>query len=131
MKTALALFALLTAPAFAADEHPIVKDMRAKLKDPAKPFTMWVSFKVKPGREAAFEKAATACMTETVKEKGCVAYQLNHDADHADTYVLYERWKNLDALAAHLKEKHTEALLKTIPDLIDGGPQIKVYVAKE
>lgn len=125
----LALLLAAAAPTPAADDHPIVAAVKAKLTDPSKPFSMFVTFKVKAGKNAEFEAAVAAAIKGTVKEPGNVAYQLNHDPDHPDTYVLYERWKTLDALVAHMKTPHLEALGKALAGVTDGPPQVKAYHA--
>jgi quinol monooxygenase YgiN len=124
------MFLALTAVvAFAAQPDPIIAAVKGKLKDPAKPFTMTVTVKVKPGQEAAFEAAFAACRKETRKEAGNVAYDLNRDTDQPETYVLYERWQNLDALAAHMEAAHTKKLLGALSGFLEGPPAIKVYLA--
>jgi quinol monooxygenase YgiN len=132
MKTLFAIaLVLLAGSAFAEDDHPIIKDIRTKLKDPAKPFTIMVTFKVKAGMNEAFEKSAKTAQTETAKEKGNVAYLFNHDPESPETYVLYERWKNLDELANHMKLQHTIDFLKVAGETTEGGPKVKVYFAVE
>jgi quinol monooxygenase YgiN len=124
---AVALAAVLAAPA-AAQDDPIVAAVKPKLKDPAKPFTMTVTAKVKPGMGGKFETAFAAAIKGTRTEAGNVTYQLNRDADHPDTYVVYERWKNLAALEAHVKAEYIQKLLAALPDLLDGQPEVKVYL---
>jgi quinol monooxygenase YgiN len=113
----------------AEDDHPVVKDVKAKLKDPAKPFTMLVMLKIKAGKEDEFIKAFGECQKGTLKEKGTLRYEINRSTEDPRSFVLYEKWKNIDGLAAHIKEAHTEKLLKMFPDLIDGEPSIKVFTA--
>ena len=122
---ALAAALALATPA-TADDNPIVAAVRSKLKDPAKPFAMLVAVKLKDGTgdkfAAAFKEAAAA----TRKEPGNLAYQLNRDADHPDSYVLYERWKSLDDLKTHLDADHTKKLLGVLGESADGRPEIRV-----
>src|SRR5438270_13438615 len=94
---------LSAGPARAADENPIVALVKSKVKDPAKPFAMTVTFKVKAGKEKDFEKAFAPCLTATRKEPGCVAYELNRDPDDPSTYIMYEKFKSVAALEAHIK----------------------------
>jgi quinol monooxygenase YgiN len=39
---------------------------------------------------------------------------------------MYESFKGIPGLEAHLKEKHTQTLLATVIPLCEGDPQIKV-----
>jgi quinol monooxygenase YgiN len=115
----------LGAPAV-ADDNPIVASIKSKLKDPAQPFTLLVTVKVKDGAgeklEAAFKPAAAA----TRKEAGNLVYQMSRDTDHPDTYVLYERWKNLDALKEHMDTDYLKKLLAGLGEMAAGPPEIKV-----
>ena len=124
--------ALLTAAALfgaapvCAEDHPVVKLMKEKLKHPEKPFAMLVTLQIKAGKEKAFEDAFLEAQKGTKKEKGCIAYEINRDAEHPDTFVLIEKWKNIDGLADHLKEEHTTKLLKLFGDMVEKS-SIKVY----
>ncbi len=128
----LAALILAGAPAKAADEeNPIVKLIKSKVKDEKKTFALLVTFKVKAGEEKKFEAAFAPALIATRKEPGCVAYYLNRDPDEANTYVMYESFKGIPALEAHLKEKHTETLLATVIPMCEGGPKIKVLQVPE
>ncbi|MBI1916173.1 MAG: hypothetical protein HYS12_15780 [Planctomycetes bacterium] len=37
--------------------------------------------------------------------------------------ILYERWKSVDALKAHLETAHIKALLAALPELLAGSPE--------
>lgn len=131
---ALPLAALVwaSAPAGAADEeNPVIKLVKSKVKDPSKPFALIVTFKVKAGNEKKFEEAFAPCLVATRKEKGCVAYYLNRDPDHPEMYVMYEQFRGVEGLVAHMKEKHTETLLSTVVPMCDGEPTVKVYAVPE
>jgi quinol monooxygenase YgiN len=111
----------------AADEEiPVIKLVKSKVKDPTKPFALLVTFKVKAGNEKKFEEAFVPCLSATRKEAGCVAYHLNRDADEPGTYVMYEHFKGVAGLDAHMKEKHTQTLLATVVPMCEGEPKIKV-----
>ena len=129
------LFAL---PAFAAmialadaqaqeKEDPVIALIQSKVKDPTKPFALFVTFKVKEGKDQEFVKAFEPCLKATRKEPGCNAYYLNRDPDAPRTYVMYEQFKNLDAVRQHVKTKHVDQLFKEITPLTEGDLQVKVY----
>ena len=113
----------------AADDHPVVALVKSKVKDPSKPFALLVTFEVAPDKEKDFLAACAPCIAATHKEPGCIAYELNHDTDHAEIYVMFEKFKSIDALNAHIKMKHTDTLLKSIGTMLKSPPKIKVYSA--
>ena len=115
----------------ADEENPIVKLIKSKVKDEKKTFALLVTFKVKAGEEKKFEEAFVPALAATRKEPGCVAYYLNRDPDDATTYIMYESFKGIPGLEAHMKEKHTQTLLATVIPLCDGDPKIKVLTVPE
>ena len=115
----------------AEDENPLFKLIKSKVKDEKKPFALLVTFKVKAGNEKKFEEAFVPCLAATRKESGCVAYYLNRDPDDAGTYVMYEHFKGIPGLDAHMKEKHTQTLLATVVPMCEGEPKIKVLTIPE
>jgi quinol monooxygenase YgiN len=129
----LSLLALVGvfAAALGADEHPAVTLVKSKVKDPARPFALFVTIKAKAGKEKELEAAFAPCIAATKKEAGCLAYELNRDPDEPNTYVMYEKFKNLAALEAHLKLEHTAKLFKAIEPLTDGEIKAKVYTVPE
>jgi quinol monooxygenase YgiN len=129
MTLASVLVCLLTPAVMTGqDEHPIVALVKGKLKDPAKPFTLDIRVKIKAGTNEKFEAAFAVARKETRKEKGNLAYDLNKSADDEMVYTIYERWANLEALAAHLKAAHVTKLFQDAGECFDGQPDLKVLV---
>src|SRR5262249_16768799 len=110
------LAALVLAAGFsttlAAEDHPAVALVKAKVKDPSKPFALIVPIRVKAGKEKEFEAAFAVCIAATKQEPGCLAYELNRDADDPTAYVMFEKFKNVAALEDHLKQEHTKKIFK-------------------
>ena len=121
--------ALSVAPG--AQDHPAIALVKSKVKDPAKPFALLVTIKAKPGKEKELEAAFAPCIVATKKEPGCLAYELNRDPDEPTSYLMFEKFKNLAALEAHLKAEHTAQLFKAIEPLTAGQLQAKVFEVPE
>lgn len=85
--------------------------------------TMVVKFKVKPGKNEAFEKAFLD-MQKGVKagEPGNINYDFYHDSTDPQSYVIIERYKNADAVKAHGQSDHAKKLIAALGDLMDGRP---------
>jgi len=126
----MALNALLSGTsAFAGDkEDPVVAFAKSRLKDTAKPFTLVVVVNVKEGSAERFETAFAKALKATRKEKGCITYDLNHDSQNTNRFVVYERWKSLAALERHMKTDHIKALLEVLPDLTTGAPELRILL---
>ena len=86
---------------------------------------------MKAGKEEEVKKAFAPALVATWKEAVCVTYHLNRDPDHPETYTMSEQFKSIAALELHLKEKHTETLLKTVVPMREGDPTLKVLVVPE
>ncbi len=129
MKTIL-LVTLLLLPlsSFAqdAEEHPIAKAVAAKLTKPKQRFTMIAKLTVKDGEAEKFIAAFAEAVELVRKEPGCARYELNQINGEKNSFVVYERWKGLDALKAHLAAAHTKKLLETVGPLLEGEPEIVV-----
>jgi quinol monooxygenase YgiN len=110
------------------DDDPIVQLVKEKVPDPSRPFILIVKLKAKTGEGPAIEKAFAPAITATLKEKGCILYELSRDTSSADTLLLYERWATVPDLAAHLKTPHIAKLLAELTDLTDSAPDLEVHV---
>ena len=64
---------------------------------------------IKPGSLDAIVPAARACIAETVKEKGCISYDLHASLTEPETLVFVERWETREDLTAHSKRPHLAA----------------------
>ena len=56
---------------------------------------------VKPETRAEFIAAATACIKETRKEPGNIAYDLHESVTDPSKMVFVEQWDNTEALVPH------------------------------
>jgi quinol monooxygenase YgiN len=56
---------------------------------------------VKPETRAEFIAAATACIKETRKEPGNIAYDLHESVTDPAKMVFVEQWENAEALVPH------------------------------
>ena len=124
----LSLLAFMPAAVAQDKDDPIIAFAKARLKDPTKAFTLTVTVSVKEGANAKFEAAFAKALVATRKEKGCIAYDLNRDSTDGNRYVVYERWKSLADLDAHLKSDHLKALLEVLPEVIAGAPDLAILL---
>jgi quinol monooxygenase YgiN len=91
------------------------------------PTTFIVRFKIKPGKNADFEKAMAKMQAAMVSaEPGNVSYDLYLPAPDSQIYVLIEHYRNADAVTAHGKDPNTKQMVSDINDLLDasGGQAI-------
>jgi quinol monooxygenase YgiN len=61
---------------------------------------------IKPGSLAALRAPAAACIAATVKEKGCIAYELFESLSDPQKLIFVEKWETREDLTAHSKQPH-------------------------
>lgn len=87
------------------------------------PTTFVVRFKIKPGRNADFEKVMATLQSQLpASEPGNVYYDLYLPAPDSQTYVLIEHYRDAAAVQAHSKDPNTQAMANALKDLLDGPP---------
>jgi quinol monooxygenase YgiN len=80
---------------------------------------------VKPENRAAFIEGHKKCIVETLKEKGCLAYEGHTSVNDPNLYVVVERWETRDDLNAHGRAPHIKvwrefsAPLRAAPTVIE------------
>lgn len=64
---------------------------------------------VKPGSVEALRPAAATCREATLKEGGCLAYELHQSLGDPDKLIFVEKWETREALTAHSRQPHLAA----------------------
>lgn len=64
---------------------------------------------VQPGNDAAIRAGFAAGRAETLKEEGCLSYELNQSLSEPNRYVFVEQWATREALTLHSKTPHLAA----------------------
>ena len=83
--------------------------------------TVIASMRAKPGKEQALEDALRGLIDTTVKETGCVNYDLHQGVEDPAVFFFYENWESADDLDAHLQAPHLVEFVGVMDDLLDGG----------
>jgi quinol monooxygenase YgiN len=95
---------------------------QAPLSGPV-PTTFVVKFKIKPGRNAEFEKIIATLQSQLpAAEPGNLYYDLYLPSADSQTYVLIEHYRNAAAVQAHGKDPNTRKMSAAIEELLDGPP---------
>ena len=64
---------------------------------------------IKPGSAEKAAAAARKAVAETVKEDGCIFYQMHLNVGDPTKLVVVERWASRAALDAHMHTPHLQA----------------------
>src|ERR1700744_6753996 len=81
---------------------------------------------VKPEMRAEFIAGAIACIKETRKEPGNVAYDLHESVTDHTKMVFVEQWENAEALVPHRAAEHMKAFGRVVVKCITAPPRIEV-----
>jgi quinol monooxygenase YgiN len=85
---------------------------------------------VKPETRAEFIAAATACIKETRKEPGNIAYDLHESVTDPAKMVFVEQWENMEALGPHRTAEHMKAFGRVAVKCMSAPPRIE-YITPE
>ena len=81
---------------------------------------------VKPETRAELIAAATACIQETRKEPGNIAYDLHESVTDPTKMVFVEQWENPEALVPHRTTDHMKAFGRVVVKCISAPPKIEI-----
>ena len=76
-------------------------------------------FHAKDGCEEILSRMFQSVIETTLKEDGCISYQLNRDVDDPRRFVWTEEWQSQEALSEHLASAHITEMFAGITDYID------------
>ena len=81
---------------------------------------------VKPETRAEFIAAATACIKETRKEPGNIAYDLHESVTDPAKMVFVEQCEDAEALVPHRAAEHIKTFGRVVVKCITAPPKIEV-----
>jgi quinol monooxygenase YgiN len=81
---------------------------------------------VKPETRAEFIAAATACIEQTRKEPGNIAYDLHESVTDPSKMVFVEQWENEEALVPHRGAEHMKTFGRVAVKCMTAPPRIEV-----
>ena len=86
---------------------------------------------VKPETRAEFIAAATACIKETRKEPGNIAYDLHESVTDPAKMVFVEQWENAEALVPHRGADHMKVFGRVAVKCMTAPPKIEVITPEK
>lgn len=76
-----------------------------------------VFIQVSESNRAAVLEAAKELVASSLKDKGCVAYDVFESATRNDVLMICETWQDAESLSAHEKAEHFVTLVPKIQGL--------------
>lgn len=76
-----------------------------------------VFIQVSDSNRAAVMEIAKELVASSLKDQGCIAYDLFESATRSDVLMICETWESAEALAVHAKAEHFVTLVPKIQGL--------------
>ena len=81
---------------------------------------------VKPETRAEFIAAATACINETRKEPGNIAYDMHESVTDPTKMVFVEQWESVEATLPHRTAGHMKTFGRVAVKCMSAAPRIEI-----
>lgn len=78
-------------------------------------------FVAKPGFEEKLETLFRGVVATTLREEGCISYQVNRDIANPRRFVFTEEWRSQADLDRHLAAPHLQLLSQQVPECIESS----------
>ena len=81
----------------------------------------------RPETRAQLQEALLAVILPSRADPGCIRYELAQGVADANEFVMLEEWRSQDDFQAHMQTPHLQELFATVPPLLAGAPDIRIY----
>jgi quinol monooxygenase YgiN len=88
--------------------------------------TVIARVEAKAGKEQEVSSALQSLVRPTLKEQGCINYDLHQDLDDPRLFFFHENWESRELLNQHLASAHVQAFRVRADDLLSQPPEIRV-----
>ncbi|MEK6721590.1 MAG: putative quinol monooxygenase [Chloroflexota bacterium] len=85
---------------------------------PSAPLVIVVIFRARPRQEEALGAELRALVEPTVREPGCLNYDLHISNEQSDLFFFHETWQSVEHHQAHRDTAHVQRFLAISPDLV-------------
>jgi quinol monooxygenase YgiN len=89
--------------------------------------TVFALVNAKPGMEETVTQELHALVAPTLKEEGCINYNLHESLDHREHFRFYEYWTSKELLDRHLPSAHVERFVAKDDQLLAEPPEITLW----
>jgi quinol monooxygenase YgiN len=83
--------------------------------------------KAKKGSEEQMENVLREAVENVESEEGTLTYTLHRSQSDPCTFLIYEKYKDADALTVHSSTPHFKAMFGALKDLVEGPAEIETY----
>jgi len=84
----------------------------------AEPLTIVAVIRAVPGREEELAAHARGLVAPTLREVGCLQYDLHRDLEESARFLFFENWETRESWLAHMDSPHLRAYREATADLV-------------
>ncbi|WP_372774866.1 putative quinol monooxygenase [Mangrovibacterium sp.] len=84
------------------------------------------TFAVLKEQTDCFLELAEELVNETVKEAGCIEYELIRDQDSRSVFIMVEKWESKEHLDSHSNSDHFRRIIPQISKLVEQEITVRV-----
>lgn len=84
-------------------------------------------FPVDRAHEEAITAAANTMRAATLQEDGCFEYRFSFATDDPNVVLIFEEWRDQDALTTHFSAPHMAVFQKAVAGFVTGAPSMSRY----
>jgi quinol monooxygenase YgiN len=81
---------------------------------------------IKPDQRDRWLEVIRENAAQTRVEEGCEGYQVTEDLEAPNTFVIIERWANLEAVYSHFRNQF-EDLMAALGDIFAAPPEASIH----
>lgn len=89
--------------------------------------TVVAKITAKKGKEKEARNGLQELIEPTLKEEGCINYDLHISADNPGVFLFYENWASYDLWQKHLENDHIKAFIERAGDLLEGEAELSTW----
>jgi quinol monooxygenase YgiN len=92
------------------------------------PYCVIARHRAKPGKANAYERRMLADLDRTRAEPGALQFHIHRDRFDPDLFVIYEVWKNVQALREHFEQPYVKQFVADSAEYVEGNMDVQWIV---
>lgn len=80
----------------------------------------------KEGKTENILELAKELVKKTVKEEGCIKYEMYQDEKNPTTLIMVEEWETIEALNKHLASEHFKKIIPQMSEFMEQNPELNI-----
>ncbi len=89
--------------------------------------TVKAIIKAAQGKEEEVSRELLKLIVPTLKEEGCINYDMHRSVDNRGIFLFYENWRKKEDLDRHLETPHIKAFLSKADTLLEEPVDISLW----